>query len=184
MGTEKVVCPSCGQEVDPEEGVCPNCGVNVRSGETFKTRMKRARGRKTEHTEIMRNLGFAIVLAFGLIILAGFMYHRRVLKVMSKRQNRRMFSYYTRKMDWLRGLVKAGKVAQARREGKALVKELQQDADAIEIELAPSTEQKEQEREPKSHREAKKALLKNMSEKVEHLLSNLPETGNNSAGSR
>jgi hypothetical protein len=164
--------------------MCSNCGVNLVSGESYEERLKRARGREKTAREGTPVGGIGLAVLFGLLLLAGFMYQRRVITML--RAHPEEMSGYVGRLQKVENLVDSALEAQtasekdrlaqrARQSGEALIEELRATADAIEIEAAPTTDQQERgDQAPKSVRSARKRFLYNLASKAEHHLGRLP----------
>jgi hypothetical protein len=184
MGKDKAGCPNCGEPVEAGETMCPNCGVNLVSGESYEERIKRSRGRQKKAREGTPVGGIGLAVLFGLLLLAGFLYQGRVIKVL--RTNSEEMSGYIGRLQRLEVLVDRAVGAEtdserdrfagrARESGEALITALRETADAIDIEAAPTTDQKRRgEKPPKALRRARKTLLYNLASKAEYHLNRLP----------
>lgn len=184
MGKDTAGCPNCGEPVEAGETMCPNCGVNLVSGESYEERLKRARGREKTAREGSPIGGIGLAVLFGLLLLAGFMYQSRVIKMLRAHPDE--MSGYIGRLQRVENLVDRALEAQtasererfserARSSGEALIEDLRETADAIEIEAAPTTEQQERgDKAPKSVRSARKRFLYNLASKAQHHLGRLP----------
>jgi hypothetical protein len=173
MPGEQSVCPSCGEPVEVGALTCPHCGINIQTGESYETQVKRAKGGRGPRGRIARHLGFGVTLAFALVVLGGFIYQQRVVTVM--RDAPLKYADYIQRLENVDALTAQGKVADAKREGEALIHELVQMDKSIVIEDAPTTDQLRTEQRPKSIRWAEKRLLQNLIKKAEFALSRLPQ---------
>lgn len=184
MGKDTAGCPNCGEPVEAGDTMCANCGVNLVSGENYEERIKRARGRQKKAREGAPVGGIGLAVLFGLLLLAGFLYQGRVIKVL--RADPEDMSGYIGRLQKVEHLVDRALDAQsvserdrfarrARDRGEALIEELRETADGIEIEAAPTTDQRDKDDQaPKAVRKARKTLLYNLASKAEHHLERLP----------
>jgi len=175
MGTDQTTCPSCGEAVDIGAAECPHCGVNIRSGESYETRVERARTREGPASHIGRNLGFAVTVGFALLILAGFLYQQRAIKVM--REGAEQYTDYIARLQQVDDLIARGEADQAQQVGEQLIEQMRQHEESIQVEVGRTTDQVKSQDRPKSIRRAEKALLRNLIEKTEYKLSQLSREG-------
>lgn len=184
MATDDAGCPNCGEPVKPGDTLCSNCGLNLVSGESYEEKLKRSRGRQKTAKEGTPVGGIALAVTFGLLLLAGFLYQGRIIKVLRAEPDE--FSADVARLQRVEHLVDQALKAetasqrerlarQARNDGEDLIEELRDGAEAIKIEAAPTTDQqKEKDRTPKALRRAKKTFLRNLAAKAEFHLSRLP----------
>jgi len=172
MGKELIACPGCGKLVEVGKLVCPHCGMNIQTGESFETKVQRARGRRGRAERLGGRLAAAVVFVLVLLFLGGFLYQRRAEKVFENKPQE--FAGYLMLMEQIDSLAAAGMTAEARAAGESLIKELNDRESRIVIEAAPTTyEARDTKRVPKSVRRAEKSLLRNLARKVEYKLSML-----------
>ncbi|MFW5922869.1 MAG: zinc ribbon domain-containing protein [Planctomycetota bacterium] len=177
MPEDGAECPNCGEAVQPGETLCGHCGLNLVSGESYEERLKRARGRDKTAEEGTSIGGIALAFTFGLIILAGFLYHRRTLKVF--RQDSDTFEGYLERVDEVRTEAQAlsdpqtsaGSPDDVRRKGEELIEDLESDAEDIEVDSSSGTGSDEE----GSLKKARKSLLRNLVEKTRFHMSRLEE---------
>ena len=186
MGKAQLQCPNCQGAVTLGEVTCPHCGVNLKSGESYETQVKRARG-KAKHQEMYTGGLYAgIVFAVALCIFAGYMYQRAMANVLVERAD--LFTPLVKELQQARDLADAGQAAEARKvlQGDGtpakpgLIRELQEQADAIKPEVAWSPQETvnsyyttTQKKEVWDKRGAKR-LLFNMQAKAQYILDHLP----------
>lgn len=139
MAEAELSCPNCGEPVGLGDVTCSNCGVNLRSGETYDSRVKRARGRGEHKKTYTGGLYMGVVGAFLLFVFAGYMYHRSMNKVIS--QVPQFFRGPVQELHEIRGMVHAGQTQEARQRLDALIQELDQKASSIKIESFTGAEQ-------------------------------------------
>jgi hypothetical protein len=77
-------CPACNATVQIGDITCHNCGVNLKSGESYESQIKRARGKQRHREHFVGSVMLGTVLAFALIIFAGFMHQRGTEKLMAR----------------------------------------------------------------------------------------------------
>jgi len=189
MGKVTLKCPSCGGDVQLGDVECPHCGVNLKSGESFETRVKKARGKARHPEHFGRGLYVSVILAFGLITFAGFMYQRLVEKTLVARWD--TFQYAVLKMqeiedtvavaDRLRAQGHAGeaqkKYEEARQAANELISWLAAEAEKIKPREPYSGQQKRSWRGgtgPEYNRRVAKSQLNNLKRKAEALLESIP----------
>jgi len=80
MAKKEVKCPSCGKPVPFGDIACKYCGVNLKSGESYESQVKRARGKARHAEHFADTVLVGTVMAFALIVFAGFMHQRRIEK--------------------------------------------------------------------------------------------------------
>ena len=175
MGAEKetMECPNCGATISASALTCGNCGINVRTGEVYEAKVERAKGREALPERFGAGMGASIALAFGLVLLSGFLYQRRTEKAIKERPAD--FIKYVVRMEQVNDLAAAGEIADARALGQELFADLTTRGDGIRIEAASGTGVRtgEQAR-SKAIRRAEKKLLRNMAKKVQYRLDRLP----------
>ena len=154
---------------------CPHCGVNIRSGESYETRVERARTREGPASHVGRNLGFAVTVGFALLILAGFLYQQRAIKVM--REGAEQYTGYIAGLQQVEDLIARGEGEQAQQVGQELIEQMRRHEESIEVEVGRTTDQVHSQERPKSIRRAEKALLRNLIEKTQYKLSQIPRRG-------
>jgi hypothetical protein len=139
MGKPQLQCPNCQGTVTLGEVTCPHCGVNLKSGESYETQVKRARG-KVKHKEMYTGGLYAgIVFAVSLCIFAGYMYQRAMTTVLTQRAD--LFKPRIEELQKAQDLADAGQYAEAKNAASHLVQELGQDADDIKPEIPFTADQ-------------------------------------------
>jgi len=186
MGKEQLACPSCGKTIEAGVAECPYCGLNIRSGEPFEMRVRRAKAAREGPVERLgARLGLGTTIVLGLVFLGGFLYQRRAETVFRNYPDE--FVTYIWQLESIDALAAAGRVADARVAAQELIEELRQKQAQIRIEAAPTTQEKQDPtRRPKAVRRAHKSLLGNLAKKAEFKLHNLPlqpEQSSSSGGS-
>ncbi len=178
MAKQELSCPSCHGKVALGEITCPHCGVNLKSGESFETQVKRAKGKVKHGEKYTGGLYVAVALAVALFIFAGYMYQRSMEKLLADRPD--LFRPHIVELQYVQDLVAAGDYATARERGGTLAQKLQEEADAITPEtpfrvgdVSNSYVRGYRETEKWNRRGAKK-LLFNLKAKTEYLLDHMP----------
>jgi len=131
MAKAQLQCPSCGGAVELGQVTCPHCGVNLRSGESFTKRVKRARGRRVNPERTVPGLYVGAVLAFGLLVFSGFMFQRKMETTISKRPE--LFAEPIATLQWVEDLVAVGDYATAREEMASLIKALEEQRMSLDV---------------------------------------------------
>jgi hypothetical protein len=103
MAKAQLECPSCGSKVELGDITCKVCGVNLKSGESFETRVRQARGTAVHPEHFTGRIYISVVMAFGLVVFSGLMYQIIVEKTIS--QVPELFRYPVEKLEEIRGLV-------------------------------------------------------------------------------
>jgi len=172
MQRPKLQCPSCGGPVRVGDIECKHCGVNLKSGESYEARVKRTRGKLKHHEGLTGGLYIALGLAFVLLTLGGFLYQRRMHKVM--RQQPQMFVPGVRELARLDRLAARGEHAVAQQQARDLAQALRDQAESIELEDLYAPREKDQWGHPVPKRTERKwdkrggkALLLNLAAKAE-----------------
>ncbi len=132
MQRPELQCPSCGGPVRVGDIECKHCGVNLKSGESFEVRVKRARGKLKHNEGLTGGLYIGLGLAFVLLTLGGFLHQRRVERVL--RQRPQMFVPRVQQLARLNRLAASGQRAQARQEALEMARELREEADGMKFE--------------------------------------------------
>ncbi len=172
MAEGELECPNCGAGVSLGSIACPNCGVNLKSGETYETQVQRARG-KGRHQELYTGgLYVGIVIAFSLIIFAGYMYQRTMEGVIQEKPG--LISYPVQEMAEIRGLIERGEHIAANQRARDLAGELAKAIDSIEVKTPFAWEDSRRPRhgkprESEASKRATRRLLKTLKAKAERL---------------
>jgi hypothetical protein len=168
--TTTLICPSCGSPVSPDDAECPRCGVNIKSGESYETRVRRARG-KLRHTEgLVGGLYIALAFIVALSCIGGFSYQARMEHIISQRPD--LFREPIQRLQQIDDLIAAGSPVEAREAALALAQELETTADQIQVrslyapKTAPPRRYARTRREPEYDRRGAKRLLHNLAEKA------------------
>ncbi len=112
--------------------------MNLKSGESFETQVKRAKG-KSKHKDIYTGgLYVGSILAVALCVFAGYMYQRKVEGVISGQAEE--LRPLLEKFQHVRDMADAGQYAQARQAGEDLLKELKAADDAIKVAAFDATQ--------------------------------------------
>lgn len=172
MGESKMQCPNCGGDVTVGTLLCPGCGVNIRTGETFDARVKRAKPKELHGERLQTGIYFGVTLAFAVVMVSGYLFQTRIEKVI--RGNGEAFAQYVKELEEIDSLLAQGKKEPAAKKGEALIKALTDRARSIRIEDAPTTRQlADPSLKSKGMRKAEKNLLYNLAAKVKHRLPQL-----------
>jgi len=175
MAEVELKCPSCGRVVHLGDIECPHCGVNLKSGETFETRVKRARG-KAKHPEgLTGSIYIGVAIVFLLVSLAGYFYQSRMEDVIEEKPE--LFVERIERIQHIEDLDAAGQYAEAREEAAALAEELKQEAEKIKPEqaYAPDNSGPFSRKRRQWDKRGAKRLLNNLRAKVERKLEQLPQ---------
>ena len=139
MAKAQLQCPNCQGAVTLGEVTCPHCGVNLKSGESYETQVKRAKG-KVKHQEMYTGGLYAgIAFALAVCIFAGYMYQRAMTNVLTERGD--LFTPRVQELQKAQELADAGQYAEAKTAANHLVSELEKDADAIKPEIPFTADQ-------------------------------------------
>lgn len=129
MASPQLKCPSCNGPVDLGEIECPHCGVNLKSGESYEARVKRARG-KLKHSEgLSGGLYLGVGLAFLLCTVGGYMYQTKMEAAIKERPH--FFVGPIEDFQKVEDLVAGGLHDLARDRAKELVEKLEAEAESI-----------------------------------------------------
>lgn len=196
MAKVRLQCPSCGSEVELGDIECKNCGVNLKSGETYETRVKQAKGKATHPEQFAGRVYMGVTVAFALCAFAGLMYQRAVEKTIKDRPD--LFKYPVLKLEEIDGLVAMGSSARdtgdadvalqrfkrARKETEDLISWLVAHDKGIKLEQLYSSESalqappgsRRKPEEPEYNKRLAKRILQNLKAKAEHKLNEIPTT--------
>ncbi len=112
-----VECPNCSEQIRGGAVTCNNCGFDIRTGESYKMRIKKAKGSRDRRPPATGTVGLIMLVALGFVLLAGYIYQRRVLEEITEEYG----SYFER-------LARVETVEDA----DSLISSLEQRRDAIE----------------------------------------------------
>ena len=177
MAKAQLQCPNCQGVVTLGEVTCPHCGVNLKSGESYETQVKRAKG-KVKHQEMYTGGLYAgIVFAVACCIFAGYMYQRAMVSVLTERAD--LFTPIVQKLQQAQDLADAGQYAEAKKIASELVTKLGEESDSIKPEIPWSPEQtinsyySNQQPKEKWDKRGAKRLLDNLQAKAQYLLDDI-----------
>ncbi len=119
MAQAQLTCPNCGTAVDVGDVVCPNCGVNLKSGESYEERVKKATG-KLEHPEKPAGgLFVGLMVVLGIALFGGYMMQKRAEDIL--RATPEMFVPRIRWIQRLQDEMAGGDKEQARAAARSLI---------------------------------------------------------------
>lgn len=101
------------------------CGTNVKSGETFDMKIKRAQSKEGHSERYVRHIFLATFLGFGLVILAGFFTEKGAEEFI--KQHPEQFREYAEQMAVLDTLIAKGETDKADKLGEEMIKSLEKD---------------------------------------------------------
>lgn len=81
----KLQCPSCHADVKLGDIECPRCGVNLKSGESYETRVKQAKGKNLHPEHFGGRIGLAVGFGLAVVLFAGYMWESSVRKLFGER---------------------------------------------------------------------------------------------------
>jgi len=100
MADKDIKCPACGKAVQLGDITCAHCGVNLKSGESYESQVRRARGKARHPEHFADTILVGCVIAFALLLFASYMYQRRIEKVLylnpPEKKTYRLQTYITR----------------------------------------------------------------------------------------
>jgi hypothetical protein len=119
--TETKPCPSCGVPVAVKVEVCPSCGVNIRTGETYESRVQRAKGKELHPEHFSQGMYAGMALVFMIVMVAGFLYQRPTERVLRANYENFVTTFQTvgRPMHYLQALMEIDALAAAGEKEKA-----------------------------------------------------------------
>jgi hypothetical protein len=197
MAKVQMQCPNCGGEVELGDIECRHCGVNLKSGETYETRVKQAKGKARHPEHFAARIYFGVGVAFVLCVFAGMMYQRAVEKTFE--QGPELFEYPVRKMEEIDGLLHAAGQAEgkgeaevarkgyktARKRTEELITWIEQTERGIKLESLysptsalqnPRRYRATQPEQTDYNKRLAKRQLRNLKAKAEHMLEGIPQT--------
>ena len=173
MSEETLRCPNCDAPVEVGELSCPKCGINLRTGESFESKVKRAKSKDLHPEHFRSGLYLTVGIIYAIVVFGGYMYQRRVEGALRERQD--VFADFLARTERVERLAAAGRTAEAREVAAAVIEAMRQRDRAIEGEINPRFYgAKEPAWGVKTRRVAEQRLLRNMVKKLERKLSALP----------
>ncbi len=189
MAKVTLKCPGCDKDVELGEVECPHCGVNLKSGESYETKQKKARG-KDQHPEHFAGGVYAgVIIALTLALFAGYMYQSMVEKTITRAWD--IFKYPVEKLQEIEDLVTMGnhhvaadeptiakeKYGEARKGGQELITYLDQQYQLIrppDPYAKKPTDRYGREAKPEFNKRIAKRLLHNLKLKAQRTLEEIP----------
>ncbi len=192
MAKAQLQCPACGSKVLLGDIECKVCGVNLKSGESFEARAKKAKGKAVHPEHFAGRIYLGVVLAFGMFVFAGVMYQTQmVMKSFKERPD--LYQAPVLELQKIEDLITEGdneqaagnaKAAQedytaARESAQKLIDGLQKQVDSIQPEepyaaTARPNPYQYGTNEPKYNRTMARRLLSDLQAKAEKLLDRIP----------
>ncbi len=181
-------CPTCKTEVEKSQVECRVCGMNVKTGESFQDKVKRAKRAETHPEYFHRGILAMVLFGFVIFILAGFMYQRSREKILGReitviKRLRKTIVYFRKhieRLEELDGMVAARKYEDADKAAKTLIKDLNTELGVVRetIKAAYSDDEEGRvEAAKKSERLVAVSLLENIKAKTEHRLDIIKRRG-------
>jgi hypothetical protein len=174
MAKVMLKCPNCGQQVELGDIECKHCGLNLKSGESYESQVKKAKG-KAEHPEHFSSPVFVgAALAFSLFLFAGYMYQRRMETAVRDRPD--LLVPAIEEFQQIDDLVHAKEYVQAQQRTQALIASLDKRAASIDVPEPYAKEDTSPWRRPqaKYNRAAVRRLLLTLKAKAERKLTEIP----------
>ncbi len=119
MPETQLSCPNCSEPVGVGDVICPNCGVNLKSGESYEARIKKATGKLSHSEEMATGLFVGAMVVIALALFGGYLMQRRAVKVMRKKPD--MFVPTIRWMQRLQDEMAAGNEERAKELARGLI---------------------------------------------------------------
>jgi hypothetical protein len=109
MAESTLNCPSCGTAVGLGDIECPSCGLNLKSGESYESRVKQAKGKAAHPEHFTAPIYGGVLLAAAVILFAGLKWQGTCEE--SMRQKPEWFDYAVLQMQTVDDLVAEGQYA-------------------------------------------------------------------------
>ncbi len=189
MGKVILKCPSCGKDVELGDIECKHCGVNLKSGEAFESRVKKAKGKDKHPEHFGGGLLLGVTLGFAAFVFSGYMYQGAVEKTFAQKPD--LFKYPVQRMREIGDMILAGDALGAKGESKLarakyeeardatteLMKWLQTTADQVKPEQPYKKEHESiygRPQEPNYNKRVAKRQLTNLKVKAQDMLETIP----------
>jgi len=191
MAKAQLQCPACGSKVQLGDIECKICGVNLKSGESFEARAKKAKGKAVHPEHFSGRIYVGVVVAFGMVVFAGLMYQTKVVeKSFAERMD--LYQYPVQQLQDIQDLVTVARqeavsgnskaaaedYATAKQRAQTLIEWLTTQADRIKPEEPYAKEVRDPysygSSEPKYNRTVAKRLLNDLKAKAENELNSIP----------
>ena len=191
MAKAQLQCPACGSRIQLGDIECKVCGVNLKSGESFAARAKKAKGKAVHPEHFAGRLYFGVVIAFGLFVFAGLMYQTQMVE-RSFKERPDLYQGPVQQIQQIQDLITEGdqeqaagnaKAAQehytdARDTAKKLMDALDTQVNSIKPEEPYAPEQQSPyaygSAQPKYNRTMARRLLSDLRAKAENQLNRIP----------
>ncbi len=191
MAKAQLQCPACGSKVQLGDIECKVCGVNLKSGESFETRAKKAKGKAVHPEHFAGRIYVGVVVAFGMFVFAGVMYQTQMV-AKSFKERPDLYQGPVQEIQKIEDLITEGNVEQAagnvkaaqedytaaRESAQKLIEALRLQVDSIKPEEPYATEQRSPydygNKEPRYNRTMARRLLSDLRAKAEKLLDRIP----------
>jgi uncharacterized membrane protein YvbJ len=193
MAKAQLQCPACGSKVQLDDIECKICGINLKSGESFEVKAKKARGKAVHPEHFSGRIYVGVVVAFGMVVFAGLMYQTQVVeKSLAERPD--LYQGAVEEFQGIEDLLARGGQEAASGDAKAAAEDyrnarertqklrdgLKATADAIRPEEPYAKDDRSPyvygSQEPKYNRTVAKRVLYDLAAKAENELNRIPTT--------
>ncbi len=189
MAKVTLKCPACDKDVELGEVECPHCGVNLKSGESYEAKQKKAKGKDQHPEHFAGGIYAGVIVAFTLVVFAGYMYQSMVEKTITRAWD--IFEYPVLKQQEVEDLVAIGshhaaegeptmakeKYGEARKAGEDLITYLDAQFQMIRPDdpyAKKRTDRYGRETKPQFNKRIARRLLHNMKLKAQQTLEDIP----------
>jgi len=179
-------CFNCGAPVPVGALVCPKCGVNIKTGESYESRVDRAKAKELHPERYRQGIYAGVTALFFIILLSGFMFQRRNERILTEQSDRLQFTlkamgsapvHCFRALDEIQRLASTGDAKGARELGNELIQAAEGEIAKVDRELAQKGRRGDKITWTEKWRfSGLKSNLKSVISKAEFTLSSLPES--------
>lgn len=156
-------CPNCNEKIEQDAVLCKYCGLNVETGESYPSRMERAKTYRKQTGTEHKSLAFGFLILFAMVLIGGFIYQGRSSRALKEAPKK--YLGYVKSLEKADRLLATKDYEGAREELNQLIEQMEEDKAQLEDEDASESEE---------HIRERRALLSNLIAKATKKLNSIP----------